>query len=121
MGVPRLNTVLTTERCYELVSDDEILAAQLDIQRELEPQIKELIARAEDGLQGLQKRERRLNEASRRRPQEPEEQGMATTPPTMDVAKARARLMALQTQKETLMKATERVEADIVSKQRQME
>lgn len=61
--MPRLQRILVSDRCYELVSDDEIRAAQLEIQREVEPQIKELISRAEEGLEGLQRRERTLNEA----------------------------------------------------------
>lgn len=54
--------VISNERVYELVSQDEILQAQLEVQREVEPQIKELIQLAEEGLHGLQKRERSLNE-----------------------------------------------------------
>jgi len=56
---------LASERYYELVSQDEILQAQLEIQREVEPQIKELIQLAEDGLRDLQKRERSLHELVR--------------------------------------------------------
>jgi DASH complex subunit SPC19 len=59
---PRLIRVLANERYYELVSQDDILQAQLEIQREVEPQIKELIQLAEDGLRDLQKRERNLHE-----------------------------------------------------------
>lgn len=62
---PRLMRVLANERFYELVSQDEIMQAQLEVQREVEPQIKELIQLAEDGLHGLQKRERSLHEMVR--------------------------------------------------------
>lgn len=62
---PRLMRVLTNERVYELVSQDEILQAQLEIQREVEPQIKELIQLAEEGLYELQQRERNLNDTVR--------------------------------------------------------
>lgn len=54
--------VISNERVYELVSQDEIMQAQLAVQREVEPQIKELIQLAEEGLHGLQKRERSLHE-----------------------------------------------------------
>lgn len=57
-----MQRVLSNERFYELVSQDEILQAQLEVQREVEPQIKELIQLAEDGLHGLHKRERSLHE-----------------------------------------------------------
>lgn len=57
--------VILNERVYELVSQDEILQAQLEIQREVEPQIKELIQLAEEGLYELQKRERSLNDMVR--------------------------------------------------------
>lgn len=59
---PRFQRVLSSERFYELVSQNEILQAQLEVQREVEPQIKELIQLAEEGLHGLQKRERSLHE-----------------------------------------------------------
>ncbi len=48
-------------RQFDLVSEDEIRQAKLEVQREVEPQIKELIDRAENGLQSLQRKERRLN------------------------------------------------------------
>lgn len=59
---PRLMRILSNERFYELVSQEEIWQAQLEIQREVEPQIKELIQLAEDGLRNTQKRERSLYE-----------------------------------------------------------
>lgn len=62
---PRLLRVLRTRRGYELLSEDEIHLAQLEVRREVEPQIRELISRAESGLEALQRKERGLHEKVR--------------------------------------------------------
>lgn len=47
-------------QCFEVVTETEVAAAQRDLVGEIEPQIKELIERAEGGLSGLSQRERGL-------------------------------------------------------------
>ncbi|KAK9898647.1 hypothetical protein P389DRAFT_167182 [Cystobasidium minutum MCA 4210] len=126
---PRLMRVLTNERVYELVSQDEILQAQLEIQREVEPQIKELIQLAEEGLYELQQRERNLNDTAENRKQAEarkkiaQEEKARALPPvrtgaktTAEGAKLKARLMALQIERENLLKEVERLQADVDSK-----
>ena len=62
---PRLLRVLRTRRGYELLSEHEIHLAQLEVRREVEPQIRELNSRAESGLEALQRKERALHEKVR--------------------------------------------------------
>lgn len=121
---------METARQYELLSEEEILQAKLDVQREVEPQIRELISRSESGLQGLQRRERSahakvrktlhntvaitsrnkltfvLDVQAERSRASPAVLTLASAPKkqansaySAEVAKLRARLMALQTQK----------------------
>ena len=121
---------METARQYELLSEDEILQAKLDVQREVEPQIRELISRSETGLQGLQRRERNahakvrkplynsvavtsrnkltcmLDVQAERNRASPAVPTLASVPKkqansasSAELAKLRARLMALQTQK----------------------
>lgn len=123
---PRLQRVLSNDRFYELVSQDEITQAQLEVQREVEPQIKELIQLAEDGLHGLQKRERSLHELAENRKQEAERQKTSRmqdlkaipavktgAKTTVEGAKLKARLMALQIERENLHKEVERMQAEV--------
>lgn len=52
--------MLFVRKCYELVTGSEIRAAQYSIASEIEPQIKELIALAEGGLDTLRAKEKAL-------------------------------------------------------------
>ena len=47
-------------QCFELITETELQSAQRAMSNEMEPQIKELIARAEDGIEVLKKREKSL-------------------------------------------------------------
>ena len=47
-------------KCYELVTPSEIRSAQYSVAAEVEPQIKQLIALAEDGMAGLRSRDEGL-------------------------------------------------------------
>ena len=62
---PRMLRVLRSRRGYELLSEHEIHLAQLEVRREVEPQIRELISRAESGLEALQRTERGLHQKVR--------------------------------------------------------
>lgn len=66
---PRLIRVLEGSRHYDLVSDQEISEAKLEIQREIEPQITELISRVESSLTDLQGKERSMHAKVSRRVQ----------------------------------------------------
>jgi DASH complex subunit SPC19 len=58
----RLIDILQVTQAYELVSVDDIEQAKMDVEAHVEPQIQQLIQRAEKGLEALQRKERRCNE-----------------------------------------------------------
>ncbi|KAG0140229.1 hypothetical protein CROQUDRAFT_100401 [Cronartium quercuum f. sp. fusiforme G11] len=58
--LPRLANVTQNNQFYELVSVPEIKSAQFQLTSELEPQIKQLVNKAELGLKKLQTREQLL-------------------------------------------------------------
>lgn len=64
---PRLQSVITTKRCFELVAEADVRKAQRSLADEIEPQIKELIARAESGLNELKTKEKTLAQRAEKR------------------------------------------------------
>ncbi|KAI1796102.1 Spc19-domain-containing protein [Ganoderma leucocontextum] len=69
--LPRISKVLDSERVFLLVDEGTVRRYKADLTDEIEPQINELLSRAEKGLQVLLKRENILQakvEASQSRP-----------------------------------------------------
>ncbi|KAI0355286.1 hypothetical protein OH77DRAFT_1424776 [Trametes cingulata] len=69
--LPRISKVLQSERVFLLIDESTVRRYKADLTDEIEPQINELLSRAEKGLQVLLKRENMLQakvEASQSRP-----------------------------------------------------
>ncbi|KAH9855052.1 Spc19-domain-containing protein [Lenzites betulinus] len=69
--LPRMSRVLNSDRVFLLVDESTVRRYKADLSDEIEPQINELLSRAEKGLQILLKRESMLQakvEASQSRP-----------------------------------------------------
>lgn len=104
----RASRVTAHRQVYELVSDRDIQSTQAAILREVEPQIKELIALAEADLTEMQRRERSLFEQVERQkhqnvisvPLSAQAPSSAPSATPKEVAQLQARYMALQTEKE---------------------
>ncbi|KAJ3556798.1 hypothetical protein NM688_g1822 [Phlebia brevispora] len=58
--LPRITKVLTSERVFLLVDEETVRKYKTDLTDEIEPQVHELLSRAEKGLKILQKREAML-------------------------------------------------------------
>ncbi|KAF5351344.1 hypothetical protein D9758_007999 [Tetrapyrgos nigripes] len=72
--LPRMTRILENQRVFALVNDSTVKKYQSDLSEEIEPQINELLSRAEQGLKGLQKKESQLQakvEAAQARPLRP--------------------------------------------------
>ncbi|RPD66869.1 hypothetical protein L227DRAFT_605313 [Lentinus tigrinus ALCF2SS1-6] len=69
--LPRMSKVLDSERVFLLIDESTVRRYKADLTDEIEPQINELLSRAEKGLQLLLKKESMLQtkvEASQSRP-----------------------------------------------------
>jgi len=109
---PRLAQVIQTERCYELVAESDMASAQRQLASEIEPQIKELIERAESGLLELQKKEKNLHDKA-------ETLAPSLPPPAKkpfsnaDEAALQKRLDAVRTKKALLLKQDQKIHSDL--------
>ncbi|ETW84087.1 hypothetical protein HETIRDRAFT_47371 [Heterobasidion irregulare TC 32-1] len=69
--LPRMTTILENQRVFLLIDESTVRKYKTDLRDEIEPQINELITRAEKGLKGLLKKEGLLHakvEAAQSRP-----------------------------------------------------
>jgi DASH complex subunit SPC19 len=85
---------------YHLVSEGTVEQYRQDIADEIEPQIKELILRAEKGLQALQKEAQRLEAKLQAR----QSRGTATTSKFAGASKGVSRMNPLSRTEETAAK-----------------
>ncbi|PIL37414.1 hypothetical protein GSI_01108 [Ganoderma sinense ZZ0214-1] len=97
--LPRMTKVLDSERVFLLVDEGTVRRYKADLTDEIEPQINELLSRAEKGLQVLLKRESMLQakvEASQSRPSS---RATATTAGMSKIDVRRLQMLARQRQK----------------------
>ncbi|KAI0832724.1 DASH complex subunit Spc19 [Trametes gibbosa] len=109
--LPRMSKVLDSDRVFLLVEESTVRKYKADLTDEIEPQINELLSRADKGLQILLKRESMLQakvEASRTRPTS----RTATTTGGMGKLDLR-RLQMLSRQKQTLEQELAALQAEV--------
>ncbi|KAL7282622.1 hypothetical protein ACG7TL_004094 [Trametes sanguinea] len=97
--LPRISKVLDSERVFLLVDESTVRRYKADLSDEIEPQINELISRAEKGMQILLKKESMLQakvEASQSRPTS---RAAATTAGMNKLDVRRMQMLARQRQK----------------------
>ncbi|KAI0638477.1 Spc19-domain-containing protein [Trametes polyzona] len=108
--LPRMSKVLESERVFLLVDESTVRRYKADLTDEIEPQINELLSRAEKGLQVLLKRESMLQakvEASQTRPT-----SRATSAPGMTKLDAR-RMQMLARQRQKLEEELAALQAEV--------
>ncbi|OSD04547.1 hypothetical protein PYCCODRAFT_107646 [Trametes coccinea BRFM310] len=92
--LPRISKVLDSERVFLLVDESTVRRYKADLSDEIEPQINELISRAEKGMQILLKKESMLQAKSR-----PTSRAAATTAGMNKLDVRRMQMLARQRQK----------------------
>ncbi|RDA95322.1 hypothetical protein CP533_3517 [Ophiocordyceps camponoti-saundersi (nom. inval.)] len=126
---PRLIRVLKTVRHYELVSQPTLAAAEASLRDEIGPSIALLLSRADAQIE---RQDRRIETLKARydlqqgrlvRPAE-EEHGIAHAPPSsrrdLLAPEDRLRARALRQRKEALRYGVERLELEVLQKQREL-
>ncbi|KAH9965837.1 Spc19-domain-containing protein [Russula dissimulans] len=105
--LPRLTTVLNNQRVFLLVDEGTVEKYKADLSDEIEPQIKELISRAEKGMKSLQKKRQALQtkvETAHSKPPSRSAQGGANR-----------RLQLLVKQRERLEEQLRELESEILT------
>ncbi|KAI0068607.1 hypothetical protein BV25DRAFT_1866585 [Artomyces pyxidatus] len=111
--LPRMAKVLDNQRVFLLVDEGTVRKYKSDLSEEIEPQITELIARAEKGLKALQKKESVLQtkvEAAHSRPP-----SRTTTGTTASNKLENRRLQILVKQRERLEEQMKALESEVLS------
>ncbi|OJT07118.1 hypothetical protein TRAPUB_2052 [Trametes pubescens] len=97
--LPRINHVLDSERVFLLVDESTVRRYKADLTDEIEPQINELLLRAEKGLQVLLKRESMLQAKAEASSTRPSSRAAANTTGMNKLDVRRMQMLARQRQK----------------------
>ncbi|KAI0322529.1 Spc19-domain-containing protein [Amylostereum chailletii] len=111
--LPRMSRVLENERVFLLVDEATVRKYKADLAEEIEPQVTELIARAEKGLKALQKKESSLQtkvETAQTRPT-----SLATVGTTAANKAETRKLQLLVRQREQLEEQLRHLESEILT------
>ncbi|SCV67807.1 BQ2448_5418 [Microbotryum intermedium] len=106
---PRLAQVVDSRRAFDTVTESEVTAAQRELANEMQPQISELIQRAESGLETMKKRERLLRTRVEKRATLPSRAPLVA--PNLDALETE--LDALRKKKQALGKQVEGLEQQL--------
>ncbi|GAA5904287.1 Spc19p [Sporobolomyces salmoneus] len=111
--LPRIASILSSHRVYDLLPSSEIRQAQEQVKREMEPQIEGLVERAEGALGGLKEREKALRARVEKRTQllNPELPRRVGTKEEVELAERR--LAELKRRKERLSEEVEELEREV--------
>jgi len=105
--LPRLTTVLNSQRVFLLVDEGTVEKYKADLSDEIEPQITELISRAEKGMKSLQKKRQAL---------QTKVETAHSKPPSRSVqGGANRRLQLLVKQRERLEEQLRELESEILT------
>ncbi|TBU33042.1 DASH complex subunit Spc19 [Dichomitus squalens] len=97
--LPRMTKVLDSERVFLLVDEGTVRRYKADLTDEIEPQINELLSRAEKGLQVLLKRESILQAKVEALQSRPSSRATANTAGMSKIDVRRLQMLARQRQK----------------------
>ncbi|EPQ51848.1 hypothetical protein GLOTRDRAFT_16839, partial [Gloeophyllum trabeum ATCC 11539] len=110
--LPRMNRVLENQKVFLLVDDGTVRKYKADLAEEIEPQINELISRAEKGLKALRKKQSTLQaQTAQSRPSSRARPAVGTT--TAADKLQNRRLQMLVQQRERLEKEMALLQQDV--------